>query len=255
MLFVAQETSWRCAPAPASKVIEQREVQVSEVRGRPKNWIHCLVGKLTAPNDDPIAGKVPKTGSHILRPAPQTLRVPEHRPRVDNRGDNDDTDDRPAASIAAVPGYAAMIKQRCEQQEQCNQRDINTRDTGAPEKTGRIDSPQTQDPHPDFAPARAHQREKQGGQYNWQQLVGRPAFTVATDVQVYFCDRSSPRQRGSNENTTGLLRQYYLKRADLSAVTQAQLDAVAKKLNTRPRGSHNWKTPAYTLGSSVSMTH
>ena len=87
------------------------------------------------------------------------------------------------------------------------------------------------------------------------ELASHAAFTVATDVQVYFCDPSSPWQRGSNENTNGLLRQYYPKGADLSAVTQAQLDAVAKKLNTRPRETLNWKTPAYILGSSVSMTH
>ncbi len=87
------------------------------------------------------------------------------------------------------------------------------------------------------------------------ELANHAAFTVATDVQVYFCDPSSPWQRGSNENTNGLLRQYYPKGADLSAVTQAQLDAVAKKLNTRPRETLNWKTPAYILGSSVSTTH
>ena len=86
------------------------------------------------------------------------------------------------------------------------------------------------------------------------ELASHAAFTVATDVQVYFC-ASSPWQRGSNENTNGLLRQYYPKGADLSAVTQAQLDIVAKKLNTRPRETLNWKTPAYILGSSVSMTH
>jgi IS30 family transposase len=86
------------------------------------------------------------------------------------------------------------------------------------------------------------------------ELANHTAFTVATDVQVYFCDPSSPWQRGSNENTNGLLRQYYPKGADLSKVTQAQLDAVAKKLNTRPRETLNWKRPAYTLGSSVSMT-
>ena len=86
------------------------------------------------------------------------------------------------------------------------------------------------------------------------ELASHAAFTVATDVKVYFCDPSSPWQRGSNENTNGLLRQYYPKGADLSAVTQAQLDTVAKKLNTRPRETLNWKTPAYILGKSVSMT-
>ena len=87
------------------------------------------------------------------------------------------------------------------------------------------------------------------------ELANHARFTVATDVQVYFCDPSSPWQRGSNENTNGLLRQYYPKGADLSGVSQAQLDTVARKLNTRPRETLHWKTPAYILGSSVSMTH
>lgn len=87
------------------------------------------------------------------------------------------------------------------------------------------------------------------------ELANHAQFTIATNVQVYFCDPSSPWQRGSNENMNGLLRQYYPKGADLSAVSQAQLDTVARKLNTRPRETLHWKTPAYMLGSSVSMTH
>jgi IS30 family transposase len=87
------------------------------------------------------------------------------------------------------------------------------------------------------------------------ELAHHARFTVATDVKMYFCDPSSPWQRGSNENTNGLLRQYYPKGTDLSGVSQAQLDTVARKLNTRPRETLHWKTPADLLDVSVSTTH
>ena len=87
-----------------------------------------------------------------------------------------------------------------------------------------------------------------------KEMTQHQAFTVATDVKVYFCDPSSPWQRGSNENTNGLLRQYFPKGEDLSEVTQRQLDVVARKLNTRPRETLNWQTPAEVLAATVATT-
>jgi transposase, IS30 family len=79
-------------------------------------------------------------------------------------------------------------------------------------------------------------------------------FTVATDVQVYFCDPQSPWQRGTNENTNLLLRQYFPRGTDLSGYSQAQLDQVALRLNQRPRKTLGFQTPASKLHASVAST-
>jgi IS30 family transposase len=79
-------------------------------------------------------------------------------------------------------------------------------------------------------------------------------FTVATNVQVYFCDPQSPWQRGTNENTNLLLRQYFPRGTDLSGYSQAQLDQVALRLNQRPRKTLGFQTPASRLQQSVAST-
>jgi IS30 family transposase len=81
------------------------------------------------------------------------------------------------------------------------------------------------------------------------EMAQHKAFSVATNVAVYFCDPQSPWQRGSNENTNGLLRQYFPKGTDLSMFTQSQLDAIALKLNTRPRKTLGFITPAAKLAA------
>jgi IS30 family transposase len=86
------------------------------------------------------------------------------------------------------------------------------------------------------------------------EMAQHKSFTMATDVQVYFCDPQSPWQRGSNENTNGLLRQYLPKKADLSCYSQSDLDEIALRLNQRPRKTLGFETPADRLQASVAST-
>ena len=76
-------------------------------------------------------------------------------------------------------------------------------------------------------------------------------FSVKSGVEVYFCDPQSPWQRGSNENTNGLLRQYFPRRQSLAGITQAQLDEVADKLNRRPRKTLGFRTRAEKLAELI----
>ena len=78
-------------------------------------------------------------------------------------------------------------------------------------------------------------------------MARHQSFTMATDVQVCFCDPRSPRQRGSNENTNGLLSQYLPRSTDLSRISQRQLNALALRLNQRPRKTLDFETPADKL--------
>ena len=86
------------------------------------------------------------------------------------------------------------------------------------------------------------------------EMAQHARFTVATDVQVYFCDPRSPWQRGTNENTNGLLRFYLPRKEDLSQYTQEQLDEIARSLNTRPRQTLGFKMPVQKLAAAVALT-
>ena len=84
-----------------------------------------------------------------------------------------------------------------------------------------------------------------------KEMADHQRFSLATDIQVYFCDPQSPWQRGSNENTNGLLRQYFPKGMDLSNIHQNRLNAVARRLNERPRETLDFETPAERFDQCV----
>jgi IS30 family transposase len=86
------------------------------------------------------------------------------------------------------------------------------------------------------------------------EMAQHKQITIATDLKLYFCDPQSPWQRGTNENTNGLLRQYLPKRTDLAVYSQAELNQIAKQLNQRPRKTLGFQTPADKLQESVAST-
>jgi IS30 family transposase len=100
----------------------------------------------------------------------------------------------------------------------------------------------------DLPPART--LVERHSRYGWE-IAEHLRFTIDSGVQVYFCDPRSPWQRGTNENTNGLLRQYLPKSSDLRGFDQAALDAIAAELNGRPRQTLGFKTPSQALAEAL----
>jgi IS30 family transposase len=85
-------------------------------------------------------------------------------------------------------------------------------------------------------------------------MASHKQFTLATDIQVFFCDPQNPWQRGTKENTNGLLRQYLPKGIDVSTYSQVKLNALARRLNERPRKTLDFQTPAEMFSQIVAST-
>jgi IS30 family transposase len=86
------------------------------------------------------------------------------------------------------------------------------------------------------------------------EFAAHQRFSMATNARVYFCDPSSPWQRGTNENTNGLLRQYFPRRTDLSGYTQRDLNKVAREMNMRPRKTLGFVSPAESFAATIALT-
>jgi len=112
---------------------------------------------------------------------------------------------------------------------------------------------------PDALIKQAHKRQRElYKSLTWdrgKEMADHERFSLDTDIKVYFCDPQSPWQRGSNENTNGLLRQYFPKGMDLSNVHQNRLNAVARRLNERPRKTLEYRTPAERFAQCVASTN
>jgi IS30 family transposase len=87
-----------------------------------------------------------------------------------------------------------------------------------------------------------------------KEMAAHVRFSIGTAIKVYFCDPHSPWQRGTNENTNGLLRQYFPTSVDLRTYTRAELNAVARQLNNRPRLTLGWQKPAEVFCRTVALT-